>query len=309
MSGRVRHTIRPLGAVVLLVLAACSGSAGAPPVLDGYDLPVASTPFRLGLDVDGTVDVGGPNDTSALSQVVDTSGLKVSARMRLDYDQDVAESGSGRTVTMRATAISGRFTSFVASRDLGDADLKAVGHDGTVTLEVARDGTLQGSDGSPLGGFELPVVADVLTGWACPPLPEGGAAPGSTWPVTVETPGGARLTGTATYSPGDVAGRHVLETSAEIAGDVEAGGVDLEAVVAAATGADLPDLHLSPMNLTAHVQTRSRCRLDAEDLSLVSSVMDSTVEVTVHATSDARYDAILDGTTMSFDISASAAPV
>lgn len=304
-----RRAVLTAGVAAAFALGACSSTASAPPVLDGYDLAVGSTPFRLGLRVDGTVDVGGPKDTSALSQVVPASGLKASARMRLDYDQDVTEADGGRMVAMRGSAISGRFESFVANRDFGDADLKAVGRDGTVTLQVARDGTLRDAGGSPLGGFDLPVVADVLTGWPCPPLPEGGAAPDSSWPVEFDAPGGARFSGTAVYTPGDVAGRHMLEVSADVEGDVAAIGVDLQALVKTVAGADLPALHLSPMNLEAHVRTRNRCRLDAADLSLASWSVDSTVDLTIHATSTAKYDAILDGTTMNFDVSATAAPL
>lgn len=297
-----------VGAVVAVAVAGCSSSANAPPVLAGYDLPAASTPYRLGLRVDGTVDVGGPNDSSALSQVVPTSGLKVTARMRLDYDQDVSEVDGGIVVAERGSALSGRFESFIANRDFGDADLNAVGRDGTVMLRVGRDGTLQETGGSPLGGFDLPIVADVLTGWPCPPLPEGGAEPDSTWPVTIEPPGGTALVGTASYTPGDVSGRHVLEVTAEVEGDAEAAGVDLESVVKTVAGADLPDLKLSPMDARAHVRSRNKCRLDAADRSLVSWSVDATVEVTLHATSVAKYDAILDGTTMNFEVSALAAP-
>ena len=93
------------GLAAAIVLGACSSTAAAPPVLFAYDLPAVSTPFRLGLEVDGTADVGGPDDTSALSQVLPTSGLKLSARLRLDYDQDVAATDGGRTVVMHASAM------------------------------------------------------------------------------------------------------------------------------------------------------------------------------------------------------------
>lgn len=270
-------------------------------------MPVGAGPFRLGIDVEGSVDVGGPDNTSALAQVMSTKGLEVSARMRLDYDQNVSEaSDGGRKVELGATAISGRFRSFVASRDFGPGDLAAVGDGGTVVLAVAPDGTVRDATGSPLGGFGLPVVPDLITGWPCPPLPDGGADPGSAWPAAIVSPGGTTLVGTASYEPGDLAGRHVLEVSADLEGDTRVRGVDLESVVTTLAGAELPDLHLSPMDLEAHVRTRNRCRFDAEDRSLVGWVVDATVGVTIHATSTAKYDAILDATTMSFEVSATA---
>lgn len=295
---------------VLVACPACSAWGGGPPRLGAYGLPTGTSPWRLGLAVDGTVDVGGPNDTSALSQMMPTSGLKASARMRLEYDQDTSATGdAGRRVEMHATAVSGRFESFVANRDFGVGDLGVFGNDGTVMLELGPDGTLRNAGGSPLGGMGLPLVADVLTGWPCPPLPDGGVEAGTSWPASVLTPGGTRLSGTASYEPGELAGRHVLEVSAELEGDTAAHGVELEKMVTTVTGADLPDLHLSPMNLRAHSRTRNRCRLDADDRSLVSWSVDSNLEVTLQATTNAKYDAILDGTTMSFDISATATPL
>lgn len=253
--------------------------------------------------------MGGPNDASALSQVMSTSGLKVSARMRIDYDQDVREAeGGGRRVAMHATAVSGRLQSFVANRDFGAGDLGAFGHDATVTLHVGPDGTLLDVDGSPLGGLGLPVVGDVLTGWPCPPLPDTGAEPGVSWPVSVNAPGGTPMSGTATYEPGDLAGRHVLEVSADLEGDASATGVEIQKAVTTISEADLPDLHLSPMDVQAHVKTRNRCRVDAADRSLVNWSVDSSLDATLHATSTAKYDAILDGTTMSLNVSATASP-
>lgn len=308
MTGRTRAAAALVSFGALL--AACAAGPPAPPTVDAYDIPESVTPFRLGLEVEGSVDVGGPNDTSALSQVMSTSGLDVSARMRLDYDQAVAVApDGGLAVEMRPRALTGRLESFVANRSLGPDDMASIGKDGKVSLVIDADGSLgDGSGGgSPLGRFDLPVLADVLTGWPCPPLPEGGAAPNTSWPVVLTTPSGAELHGTGTYTPGELAGAHVLELSATADGEVNASGIDLIAVVRTLLDGDLPDLRVAPMDVQARVHTENRCRLDADDHSLTSWAVDAEVGVTLHATGTGRYDAILDGTTMSFDVSANAA--
>lgn len=304
-----------LRGVLSLTLAAavatgCAGGPAAPPTVHAYDIPEAVTPFRLGIDVDGSVDVGGPNDTSALAQVMPTSGLEVSARMRLDYDQATsAVPAGGLKIEMRPRALTGRIESFVANRNLGPEDLASIGRTDGVGLSIDELGNLTdpgGGGASPLGRFDLPVLAEVLTGWPCPPLPEGGAAPDSSWPVEYVTPSGAELEGSGTYTPGEIAGRKVLEMSASADGHVTASGIDLMSLVSTIVGADLPDVSLAPVEVEATVHTENRCRLDAADHSLVSWAVDAEVGLTLHTSGTGRYDAILDLTTMAFEVSASA---
>jgi len=302
--------VRLLAAIACAaVLTACTPGSAAPPRIDAYRLAQGALQYRLSADVNGSVDIGGPTDSAAITRIIPNGNLGVKARMRLDYRQEVAPSDPSGAFELHlvATDLQGRIESFLSTRTLGAPDLGAVGRNGVISVAIAANGAVVSAAGSPLGRFDLPVLRDVLTLWPCPVLPPGGVAPGDRWESQVAVGDGTQLiTSHDEYTPVDKEGTHLLDLSAEREGNIAAGDIDLDRVLAILSGDDGAATHIGTASVTATVHLRSSCRLSEAADSLDSWETDGKVDVTLSAQSGGRFDGVLDGTTMSFDVSASA---